>query len=148
MKTRTNSTIRHAARRGFTLLEMMVVLLIMGLLMSVAVYNIIGQGDEARRRTTVTSMNTINTALTQYNLDNGTFPATIDSLVPKYLQEQPRDAWKHTFVYFPNTGGVGGGKPFTLYSKGKGGEESGNSEDYVDYWKEREKATGATSGTP
>ena len=139
MKTRM---IRHAAR-GFTLLEMMVVLLIIGLLMSVAIMNFAGQGKEARKKTTMQSMATIHTTLTQYNLDNGTYPPTLDLLVPKYLAEMPRDAWKRAFVYFPNTAtGATSSKPFTLYSKGESGED--NAEDSVDYWKEKDLATGNT----
>lgn len=133
--------IRHAAR-GFTLLEMMVVLLIIGLLMSVAVINIVGRGDDARKATTIQSMNVITSALKQYQLQHGDFPPTLDALTPKFLEDRPVDAWKRAFVYFPNSAtGATSTRPYTLYSKGKGGEE-GNSEDVIDYWKEKELASG------
>jgi general secretion pathway protein G len=135
--------IRRSAR-GFTLLEMMVVLLIIGLLMSVAVINIVGRGDDARRATTVQSMNVIVSALKQYQLQFGDYPPTLDALSPKFLEDKPSDAWKRPFVYFPNTAtGATSSRPYTLYSKGKGGEE-GNQEDVVDYWKEKELASGQT----
>lgn len=140
MKTRM---IRRSAR-GFTLLEMMVVLLIIGLLMSVAVINIVGRGDDARKATTIQSMNIVTSAIKQYQLQHGDYPSTLDLLVPKYLEDKPTDAWKRAFVYFPNSAsGSTSQRPYTLYSKGKGGEE-GNAEDVIDYWKEKEIAAGGT----
>ena len=140
MKT-TKRLIRRSAR-GFTLLEMMVVLLIIGLLMSVAVINIVGRGDDARKSTTVQSMNVITSAIKQYQLQYGEYPPTLDALVPKFLEDKPVDAWKRQFVYFPNTAtGASSSRPYTLQSKGKGGDE-GNAEDVIDYWREKELASG------
>lgn len=130
-------TLRHASR-GFTLLEMMVVLLIIGLLMGVVVYNIAGQGASAKRKATVIKMAQIDSVLTQYNLEYSGYPPTLDVLVEKkLLKEVPRDSWNRTFIYFPNTGGIGDGKPFTLYSKGETGEETGDN--IVDWWKEKQQ---------
>lgn len=140
MKTRV---IRHSAR-GFTLLEMMVVLLIIGLLMSVAVINIVGQGETARKSTTIQTMNVVTSAIKQYQLQHGDYPSTLDLLVPKYLDYKPTDAWKRPLVYFPNSAsGSTSQRPYTLYSKGKSGEDS-NAEDVIDYWKEKEIAAGGT----
>lgn len=112
-------------RRGFTLLELMVVLLIIGLLMSVAAFNFIGQGDTARRKTTIQSMNIIDGAIKQYQLNTGAYPPTIAALIPKYLDAEPKDAWKRPFVYFINSSAGANGRPFTLMSTGKSGEQGG-----------------------
>jgi general secretion pathway protein G len=131
-------TVRTARRlaRGFTLLELMVVLLIIGLLMSVAAFNFIGQGEEARKRTTVQSMKIIDGAIKQYQLSTGAYPPTIAALVPKYLEKEPLDAWKRPFVYFVSSD-PSSNKPFTLMSTGKSGEQGGK--DGIDFHTDGDK---------
>ncbi len=127
MNARARQTVRicRSARRGFTLLELMVVLLIIGLLMSVAAFNFIGQGDTARRKTTIQSMTIIDGAIKQYQLNTGAYPPTIAALIPKYLETEPKDAWKRPFVYFVSASAGTSGRPFTLMSTGKTGEQGG-----------------------
>lgn len=112
-------------RRGFTLLELMVVLLIIGLLMSVAAFNFIGQGETGRRKATMQSMVIIVGAIEQYQLNSGAYPPTIAALIPKYLKEEPKDAWRRPFVYFVSSSAGANGRPFTLMSTGKSGEQGG-----------------------
>lgn len=130
-------TARRAPRgaRAFTLLEMMLVIMIIGLLMGVAVWNIVGVGKDARIKTSVTTMRQIDSMLKVYNLDYGTYPPALTALVPKYTDKVPQDAWKRPLGYFPNP--PGSPKPFTLYSTGESGE-AGN-EDNIDFWKVDEK---------
>jgi general secretion pathway protein G len=116
----------RSARRGFTLLELMLVVLIIGLLMGVSTWAILSQGESARVKTTEMSLRSIQSVLTKYNLDHGTFPPTLQALVPTYTDKVPTDAWKNPLKYFvPGTGG----KPFSLYSEGKPGENK-----RIDLW--------------
>lgn len=129
-RTTTNQPGRGRIRGGFTLLEMMLVMVIIGLLAGVAVWNIVGQGEAARISTTQATLRSVKSMLTAYNLDNGTYPATLTSLVPKYTEAAPVDAWKRPLVYFPSSGNAA--KPYTLYSTGKSGEQGGA--DIIDVW--------------
>jgi general secretion pathway protein G len=124
---------RSLASRGFTLLELMVVLLIIGLLMSVAAYNFIGSADTGRVKTTAMTLKTVESALEQYYINAGSYPPAITALVPKYLKEEPKDAWDRSLVYFPSTTGPA---KFTLYSTGKSGEQG--NEDNIDVTKIKE----------
>lgn len=124
---------RRVCSRGFTLLELMVVLLIIGLLMSVAAYNFIGTADSGRAKTTAMSMKTVEGALKQYYLEAGSYPPSLTNLVPKYMEELPKDAWRRDFVYFPNTTDT---TKYTLYSTGKSGEQG--NEDNIDQVKAKQ----------
>jgi general secretion pathway protein G len=121
----------RSRRRAFTLLEMMLVIMIIGLLMGVAVWNIVGQSGKARRSTTVASMRQIDSMLKAYVLDYGAYPPTLDSLVPKYTEKLPVDAWKRPFNYTPTPSGQ---HKFELYSNGES-DSTGNSNDIIDFWK-------------
>lgn len=117
-------------RRGFTLLEMMLVVMIMGLLIGVVAWNIGGQSKKARVATTVASMRTVESMLKAYHLDYGAYPATLQTLVPKYTEKLPQDSWKRPLVYAPNASGSA--KPFILYSTGESGEQG--NQDNIDIW--------------
>lgn len=124
----SHQAIRRAA--GFTLLEMMLVVVIIGILATVVVFNIAGQGDEAKRAATVTKISQIKTALTTYYTKNSSYPATLDALVPSLLEKVPTDGWDRLLVYY--TPAQEPGKPFTLYSKGADNMES--TADDVNVW--------------
>lgn len=117
-------------RRGFTLLEMMLVVMIMGLLIGVAAWSIGGQSKKARTATTVASMKQVESMLKAYHLDYGAYPPTLQTLVPKYTEKLPQDSWKRPLVYAPNA--VGSAKPFILYSTGESGEQG--NQDNIDIW--------------
>lgn len=134
---RSTGTICRRARRsrgragaGFTLLEMMLVVVIIGLLASVAVWNIANQGKKARTGTTKSSLSTISSILTAYHTDNGSYPPTLNALVTAYMEKMPRDAWKHDFVYFPASQEVG--RAYTLFSMGQDGQP-GTADD-INFW--------------
>jgi len=130
---------RQFARRGFTLLEMMLVVMIMGVLIGVATWNIIGQGEKARRAATIATMHNVEGMLNTYNLDNTSFPSTLYPLIPKYTSKMPVDAWKRPIVYVLNQ--PGGPHPFNLYSYGSTGDPSDPSA--IDYWAEDQAGTPA-----
>lgn len=74
-------------RRGFTLIEIMAVVLIMGLLAGIVGAVVIGQIDQARTQTARAQIKQIESALTFYQMDNGRFPTTEQGLVA--LVERP-----------------------------------------------------------
>ncbi len=100
--------------RGFTLIELMVVLVIMGILAALIVPNIIGRTDEARVTAAKTDIGTIMQALKLYKLDNGIYPTQqqgLEALVVKpttppipgnwkpYLEKLPADPWGRPYQY-------------------------------------------------
>ncbi|MBY0312946.1 MAG: type II secretion system protein GspG [Phycisphaerales bacterium] len=117
-------------RRGFTLLEMMLVVMIMGLLIGVVAWNIGSRGNEARKATTIASMRQVESMLKAYQLDYGAFPPSLQTLVPKYTEKVPQDSWKRPLIYAPNA--VGSAKPYILYSTGESGEQG--NQDNIDIW--------------
>ncbi len=81
---------RHLARqRGFTLIEIMVVVIIIGLLAAVVVPQFLGRVDDARVAKARQDIQSLETALTLYKLDNFRFPTTDQGL--KALAEKPND---------------------------------------------------------
>src|SRR5262245_62176754 len=108
--------IRHTA--GFTLIELMVVIIILGLLAAIVMPRIVGETDKARYGAALAQMRILEDALKRYKLDNGLFPTTdqgLEALVRRptsgilprgwpeggYLdkQEIPRDPWGNAYVY-------------------------------------------------
>jgi general secretion pathway protein G len=132
----------RAVRRqqGFTLLEIMVVVTILGLLAAFIVPNVIGQGDKAKVDLARANMSGIASALEFYKLDNKKYPTTeqgLEALVNKpegasnwlpggYLQKLPEDPWGNQYVYI--SPGIDG-KPFDLYTLGADGAEGGEGFD-------------------
>lgn len=133
MKTGTHTRL-HA--RGFSLLELTLVIAIMGVLMAIAAVNLIGGADDAKVKATKTSMATIKTQLQRYYTDHNAYPPSLMTLIneTRMLQEGANlDAWDREFFYMP------GGKPnapreqgFTLISPGPDGAPG--TEDDIDIW--------------
>ncbi len=134
MKT---SLAANPRRAGFSLLELMLVLAIIGVLTAVAAWSVFGQGERAKRKATRASMDVIKNALDQYHLDKSVWPASLSALqagaTPYLNKDKPLlDGWKQPFLY--QTPGSNG-HDFDLISKGGNGQfESGNGDD-VDFWK-------------
>ncbi|HEV7735517.1 MAG TPA: type II secretion system major pseudopilin GspG [Candidatus Binatia bacterium] len=108
-------------RRGFTLLEVMLVVLILGLLMAVAGPRLLGRTEQARRTRTQAELGEITQALGLYRLDGGSYPTTAQGLAaliqrpdippaPRhwrsqgYLPRPPVDAWGTPYVYASTDG--------------------------------------------
>jgi general secretion pathway protein G len=130
--------------QGFTLIELMVVIVILGILAGLIVPRIMGRPEEARRMKARVQIESIETALKLYKLDNGMYPSTeqgLDALVeaptvgqlPKkwreggYLEKGkvPKDPWDNDFVYL--SPGLHG--DFDLTSYGSDGEPGGEGND-------------------
>ena len=103
---------------GFTLIELMVVIIILGLLAAIVMPRIVGETDKARYGAALAQMCILEDSLKRYKLDNGVFPTTeqgLDALVRRpgvgrlvpnwpeggYLdkQEVPRDPWGNPYIY-------------------------------------------------
>ncbi|GAB6075492.1 type II secretion system major pseudopilin GspG [Desulfurobacterium crinifex] len=120
-------------RRGFTLIELMVVIVILGLLVALVAPKFLKRGEEAKVTTTEVQMKNIEQALKLYKLHNSFYPTTEQGLkalvekpeedpVPKnwkgpYIEKIPKDAWENDFIY------ISDGKQFNLISPGPDGEE-------------------------
>lgn len=136
-----NRAMVRTAEQGFTLIEVMVVVVILGILAALIVPNVIGQGDKARVGTTKSTLSTVANALDLYKLDNHKYPTTqegLDALINKpasaknwlnggYIKGgMPKDGWGNDLQYVsPGANG----RSFDLYSFGADGKEGGENDD-------------------
>lgn len=134
---------KHTARAGgFTLIEIMVVMVILGLLVAIVAPNLMGRSDQARVTVAKTQMRQISNALDLYKLDNSRYPSTdqgLRALVEKpagspeprnwnpdgYMPSVPRDPWDNLYDY--SSPGING--PYDLISYGADGREGGENDD-------------------
>ncbi len=129
---------------GFTLIELMVVLVIIGVLAGLIGPRIMGTPDKARRTKAMVQIQSLETALQLYKLDNGSYPTTEQGLealveVPAsgelarnwrdggYLEKGrvPKDPWKNDYVYL--SPGMNG--EYDLSSYGADGAPGGDGKD-------------------
>lgn len=123
--------------RGFTLIEIMVVIVILGVLAAIAVPRIMSKPDEARVRAAQTEIAQILQALDLYRLDNQRYPSTEQGLqalavrpttepIPPnwkaYLRQPPVDPWNRPYQYL-NPGVKGEIDVFSLGADGQPGGE-------------------------
>ena len=130
---------RQQKRKGFTLVEVLVVVVILGLLAALVVPRVVGRGEEAKRTAAAVQIREIEQALEMYRLDSSLYPSTaqgIEALVSKpsippeprkyreggYLRKLPADPWGSPFVYRR----PGDHVEYDLFSLGADGEEGGD----------------------
>jgi general secretion pathway protein G len=127
---------------GFTLIEIMVVVVIIGLLAAVIVPTVISKVDEARIAKAKEDIQSLETALTMFRLDNSKYPTTEQGLAALttqptdpsikhwkpggYLQRVSKDPWGNEYQYvFPGTHG----REYDLFSLGADGAPGGEGID-------------------
>ena len=121
---------KHSAS-GFTLIEIMVGIVILGILASLVVPAIMERPDYARQAAAKQDIRTIVGALNIYRLDNFDYPNTLDELVTgqrRYLERVPKDPWGRDYQY-EKGGHRGSGTKFDLYSYGVDGADGGTGLD-------------------
>ena len=112
---------------GFTLIEIMVVVVILGILASVVMPQIMDKPDTARLTKAKQDIRAIESALDLYRLDKFKYPTTeegLEILSPKYLGRRPQDPWGNEYLYL-NPGEHSETGSFDLFSYGADGTPDG-----------------------
>ncbi len=125
-------------QKGFTLLEIMVVVAILGLLVTMVAPNVIGSSDSAKVKKAISDITSLESALNMYRLDNGVYPTTdqgLEALITKpsgtpeprnyrengYIVRLPKDPWGADYQYIsPGDNGL-----VDIFSLGADGQEGG-----------------------
>ena len=139
-------------KMGFTFLEIMFVVVIIGILASILVPNLAKRASWARVKATEASIKSAETALSTYEMKVGSYPTTeqgLEALVKcpsdvekddwgdsPYLREIPKDAYNQKFIY--KCPGEHNPDEYDLYSMGKD-RKDGTDDDIVNWTKESEK---------
>jgi len=124
-------------RRGFTIIELMVVLLLIGVLMGIAAINLPGVLNRGRADATMATMGTIKAALTEYRLRHSAYPANNGLIVlveQEYLTRESdiKDAWGNPIEFLAPSQVDGVDVEYTLRSAGRDGEFD-TADDIIDF---------------
>ena len=133
-----NDLFKNNYKKAFSLIELLVVILILGLLVGLVAPKVIGQGAEAQRKLACTQMASVKQALKMFKLDNGSYPETdegIEALVSNpdadkypnysgspYLEKVAKDSWGTPLIYIKD------GSEFKLISFGTDKKEGGDDD--------------------
>jgi general secretion pathway protein G len=127
-------------KKAFSLIELMIVIVILGLLASMVMPNLVGKADDAKRKLVCIQMNSVFEALKMYKLDNGVYPSMEEGLAAlssnpdpelyvnysshAYIEGKkiPKDSWGSPFIYINKEGVV------DLISFGADRKEEGKGE--------------------
>jgi len=127
----TNSAMRN---RGFTIIELLIVMAILGMLAVMVAPNLFNQADSARRDAVLSQISSLGSALDAYRLDIGQYPDSLDGLVrdtssrstwngPYIRGSLPVDPWGNAYQYESN------GRDYSLMSYGADGRDGGEGDD-------------------
>jgi len=112
--------------KGFTLVELLIVVAIVGIISAIAIPNLMNAVDKGKQKRTMSDLRAIGSAVEVYAIENATYPtastvAAIKALIdPSYIKHMPsEDGWSHTIQVDASPSG------YTLYSRGK--DNVGNS---------------------
>jgi len=127
-------------KKAFSLIEVMIVIVILGLIASLVVPNLIGQGEKAKEKLVCVQMKSLKDALDSFKVDEGRYPTTQEGLkaliqnpdpqkyknYPQngYLNSKklPKDPWGNDYIYINNEGDI------DIISLGADGKEGGSGE--------------------
>lgn len=134
-RSMTRSPVR-AAQSGFTLIEIILVVVLIGTIVAFAASRILGGGDKAKHHLAESEVQTLAEKVQQYENDTGNLPNSLDELItqpgsatgwlgPYAKAAELKDPWSHPFEYTM----PGDGQPFDLVSLGKDGKPGGSSVD-------------------
>ena len=118
------------SKKAFTLLELMVVILILGLLASFVLPKLTGKSEEAKVKVVCIQMKSISQALKMYKIDNSSYPTTSQGLKElsskDYFEDGklPKDSWKKEYIYTSND------DKFEIISFGPNKKEGGDDDIY------------------
>ncbi len=131
------TTAKRAAQQGFTLIEVMAVIVILGVLAALIVPSVMGKVDTSKIKTTKISLQAVAGELDQFKMDNNRYPTTqegLDALIhqPANVKNYPqggyvkggsiKDSWDNELQYVsPGANG----RPYDLYSFGADGKDGG-----------------------
>ncbi|MDO8906994.1 MAG: type II secretion system major pseudopilin GspG [Pseudohongiella sp.] len=121
-------------QRGFTIIELLIVMAILGMLAVMVAPNLFNQADSARRDAVLTQISSLSSALDAYRLDMGQYPSQLEDLMrnssgraswngPYLRGAVPNDPWGNAYVYQSD------GRSFTLMSYGADGRQGGEGND-------------------
>ena len=127
-------------KKAFSLIELMIVIIILGLLASLVMPNLIGQSEQAKRKLTCIQMHSLSDALKTFKISNGSYPTTAEginalisnpnpSLYTSYPsggfidgKKLPTDPWKNNYIYIKTS------DSFDIISLGSDKKEGGEKE--------------------
>lgn len=124
--------------QGFTLIELMIVVIIIAALAAMVAPSLIGRSDEAKDKIAQGDLSSLDTALKLFRLDTGAFPTTeagVDALLTAsgkgpYLERKPLDPWGRKYQY--RCPGVHRSSSYDLFSMGRDGKSG--TEDDIKNW--------------
>lgn len=137
VRPKHRSAASRRRQRGFTLIEIMVVVVIMGILAALVVPRVLDRPDQARAVAARQDISALMQALKLYRLDNGRYPSTQQGLAVLtgkgeqgknarvYLDRLPNDPWGHPYQYL-NPGANG---EIDVFSTGADGQPGGENAD-------------------
>ena len=137
MSKRKHDETRVRREAGFTMIELLVVMVILGLLAALVAPNFVNQGAKARVKTARLQIANIATALDALALDTGRYPSGQEGLRAlldqpsgmdmwdgPYLKKLPKDPWNHDYLYR----GPSGGNDYEILSYGADGSPGGDGD--------------------
>lgn len=134
MKPKHRTNLAAIRSQGFTIIELLIVMAILGMLAVMVAPNLFNQADSARRDATLSQMAALSSALAAHRLDVGQYPEDLEGLMvnttgrsswdgPYLNNDVPRDPWGFEYQYSAT------GNDFTLLSFGADGRAGGEGND-------------------